>query len=45
MKYSMKEYVHRHTVDILVKRSREISCPFNRESSNINTWIKIWMRI
>jgi hypothetical protein len=45
MKYSMAEYVHKHTIDILVKRSREITCPFNRKSSDINTWIKIWMRI
>jgi hypothetical protein len=45
MKYSMESYVYKSTVDILVKRSCEITCPFNRKSSDINTYIKIWLRL
>ena len=45
MKYSMESYIHRCTVNKLVKHSREITCPFNRKSSDVNTWIKIWMNL
>jgi hypothetical protein len=45
MKYRMESYIHKCTVNKLVERSHEIICPFNRKSSDINTWIKIWMRI
>lgn len=45
MKYNMKSYVYRHTVNRLVERSREIECFITRKSTDINTYIKIWMRI
>jgi hypothetical protein len=45
MKYSIESYSHKYTVNILIKRSHDITCPFYRESTDINTFIKLWMRI
>jgi hypothetical protein len=45
MKYIMESYVYRHKVNRLVESSREIECPITRKSTDINTYIKIWLRI